>query len=180
MCYPFFFITLLKYTSFLCFLQPLCWLSNTSIKGIIPALLTYIGAIILEQLTNIGTGRAFFVCVLLIFADYLLGIVDNGGLDAIYGTYSAYAGRILGRRLSAIGEQKVMETELRYFYDDKYNIDKSISNVSSISVFFEAMINTLQETVTLIGILLLLLSIEPVFITFIVIFAFPSFFIKFP
>ena len=116
----------------------ICKLSVTIIKGIIPALLTYIGAIILEQLTNIGTGRAFFVCVLLIFADYLLGIVDNGGLDAIYGTYSAYAGRILGRRLSAIGEQKVMETELRYFYDDKYNIDKSISNVSSISVFFEA------------------------------------------
>ena len=150
-------------------------LSVTIIKGIIPALLTYVGAVILEQLTNIGTGRAFLVCVLLIFVDYLFGIIDNGGLDAIYGPYSAYAGRILGRRLSAIGEQKVMETELRYFYDDKYNIDKSISNVSSISVFFEAMINTLQETITLIGILLLILSIEPIFITFIVIFAFPSF-----
>ncbi len=153
----------------------ICKLSVTVIKGLIPAILTYIGAVILEQLTDIGTGKAFFLCVLLIFADYLLGIVNQGGLDAIYGTYSAYAGRILGRRLSVIGEQKVMETELRYFYDDKYNIDKSISNVSSISVFFEALINTLQETVTLLGIMLLLLSIEPIFITFILIFALPSF-----
>lgn len=147
----------------------------TILRGVMPALLTYIGALILKQLTDVTSSGTFLVCIIYIFIDYILNILNSGGIDGFYNRYSSYEKTILKRRLSALGQKKILQMNSRCFYEDKFNISRNVSNVASISVFFESLRNTARSTVTLISILALLISIEPLFVLLVVIFTIPSF-----
>lgn len=151
-------------------------LSMTVAQGLIPAVLTWLSAFILAYLSQISTSGALAACILLLVADWLLGLLNEGGLSALYASPSAYEGRLLGRKLAKLTEDKLMRMERRCFYDDRANVEKSIASASSLSVFFEAIVNTLREAVTLVGTLVLLVSVDPVFVSFVFLFSLPSFF----
>ncbi|MCD8056759.1 MAG: ABC transporter ATP-binding protein/permease [Clostridiales bacterium] len=146
------------------------------IEGLIPSIIVYVEALILYQLSRISTIETFYACVGIIAVDYVLNLLGSGGIYMFYGRYSAYKNAIIGRKLNKIGQDRVMKMDLRCFFDDDFNIIDNVSDIGAIGSFYEMLLNTIESLTTLVSSIVLLISIEPFFVLFVLIFALPSFY----
>ena len=152
---------------------------ETLFKGVLPVLITYLGALLLEYVAqvNIADKKTLFMSVVLIvILQFGLQILLDGGNYVFMVPFSSYEEVIVNRSINRKVERKHAKINLSHYYNNQFYTESSLvdNNINCMNYMFVFMISFIEAIISLVGLIFLLVKIDILFIFVLMLFTIPS------